>query len=93
MLDLQSYYTYLTPNMGEKGDDTQLPLGLQLLQDGVYDNIRPTPPHPRTAVHQQRAVRVLGGCRTRLLDEGQQGKGVCWCVVVPPTGILSQMLY
>ena len=79
--------------MGEKGDNTQLPLGLQLFQNGVYDDVRPCPPHARTTVHQQRAVGVLGGRRTRLLDEGEQGQGVGGCVVVTPTGILSQKLY
>ena len=44
----------LVTDMAEVGLDVDLPLGAELLQHGVNDDVGPGPAHPRTAVDQQR---------------------------------------
>ena len=49
----------LVSDMGEEGLDVDLPLGSQLLQHGVDDDVGSSPAHPGTAVDNHWPVHLL----------------------------------
>ena len=73
--------------MGQVGLDVDLPLGPQLFQHCINDNIGTSSANTGTAVSQQRSISFLTSCRG-FLDEAKDWGDVVGSPMVGPTGEL-----